>query len=180
MPMPGNIRRGSTGLPRPETNLMKTTILALLTSLFLVFQSHARLLEAWTYDALNDKATLVVVATPVEVAETSELAALPNIATVHTNGTQEPVMGNGVETRFKVLTILKGARNLKELVLHHFALASPSASRGPLLVSFKPEDKKQFLMFLQKEADGRYVAVSGQTDPQCSIIGIEQNWVLVK
>jgi len=48
-----------------------------------------------------------------------------------------------------------------------------------LLVSFKPGGKKQFLMFLQKEADGRYVAVTGQTDPQLSIIGIEQNFVMM-
>jgi hypothetical protein len=89
-------------------------------------------------------------------------------------------MGKGVETSFKVLTVLKGERDIKQLVLHHFALASAPASRGPSLVSFKPEDKKQFLMFLQKEADGRYVAVSGQTDPDSSIIGIDGNGVLVR
>jgi hypothetical protein len=133
-------------------------------------------MPAWSCDMLNGKATLVVIATPTNVVETSELAALPNIATVHTNGTQEAVMGKGVETSFKVLTVLKGERDIKQLVLHHFALASAPASRGPLLVSFKPEDKKQFLMFLQKEADGRYVAVSGQTDPLVSIVGIENNF----
>jgi hypothetical protein len=43
-----------------------------------------------------------------------------------------------------------------------------------------PEGKKQYLMFLQKEADGRYVAVSGQTDPLLSIVGIESNFVMVR
>ena len=129
---------------------------------------------------LNDKATLIVVATPTKVAETSELVALPDIETVYTNGTHEAVMGKGVETSFKVMTVLKGGRDIKQLVLHHYALASAPGVGDPLLVSFKPEGKKQFLMFLQKEADGRYVAVSGQTDPQFSVIGIEQNFVLVK
>ena len=130
---------------------------------------------------LNDKATLVVIATPTNVVETTELAAFPGIATVQTNGTQEAVMGKGVETSFKVLTVLKGDGDTKQLVLHHFALASaPARLGGPFVVSFKPEGKKQFLMFLQKEADGRYVAVSGQTDPEISVIGIDENLVLVR
>lgn len=138
-------------------------------------------MESWSYDKLNEKATLIVVVIPTKVVETSELAALPNIATVHTNGTQEAVMGKGVETSFRVLTVLKGERDIKQIVLHHFAVAPAPAGRGdPQLVSFKPEEKKQFLMFLQKEADGRYVAVSGQTDPLESIIGMESNGVSVR
>ncbi len=154
--------------------------LTLFTSLLLAFEAHARLIQGGTYDTLNDKATLIVIAVPTKVVETSELAALPNITTVYADGKREPVMGKGVETSFKVLTVLKGDRGIKQLILHHFALAAAQADRGPLLVSFKPEDKKQFLMFLQKEADGRYVAVSGQTDPQVSIVGIEQNFVTVQ
>ena len=51
-------------------------------------------------------------------------------------------------------------------MLHHFALADPKpVISGPQLVSFEPKDQKRYLMFLQSEADGRYVAVSGQTDP---------------
>lgn len=159
---------------------MKIIVLTLLTALCLAFESHARLIQGGTYDALNDKATLIVIAIPTKVVETSELAALPNIITVHSDGTREPVMGKGVETSFKVLTVLKGERDVKQFVLHHFALASAPSGDGPLLVSFRPEDKKQFLMFLQKEADGRYVAVTGQTDPQVSIIGMEQNLVSVQ
>ena len=161
-------------------HIMKT-YLTLLMALCLAIESHARLMrQAWSYDMLNDKATLVVIATPINVVETSELAALPNIATVHTNGTQEAVMGKGVETSFKVLTVLKGERDIKQLVLHHYTLASAPASCGPELVSFQPEGKKEYLLFLQKEADGRYVAVTGQTDPQFSIVGIESNFVLIR
>jgi hypothetical protein len=143
--------------------------LTLLMSLCLVLQSHARLTQALDYDIQNDKATLVVIATPTKVAETSELAALPNIETVYNDGRKEAVMGKGVETSFDVLTVLKGDRTTKTLVLHHFTLVKSPADSGPDLVSFEPKDKKRFLMFLQKEADGRYVAVCGQTDPAYSI-----------
>ena len=156
------------------------TYLILLTSLFLVYESHARLMpQSLSYDMLNDKATLIVIAIPTKVTETSELAALPNITSVYPDGRHESVMGKGVETSFKVLTVLKGERDIKQLVLHHYVLASTPGGNDPLLVSFKPQGK-EVVMFLQKEADGRYVAVSGQTDPQFSIIELEPNFVLVK
>ena len=79
-------------------------------------------------------------------------------------------MGKGVETSFEVLSVLKGERGIKTFVLHHFKLAKPGVGlNDPMLVSFKPGEKKRHLMFLQKEADGQYVAVCGQTDPGNSI-----------
>ena len=144
--------------------------LTLLMSLCLVPELHARIKQFWSYDKLTDKATLIVIATPTEVAETAELAALPDIATVHRDGTKEAVMGKGVETRFDVLTVLKEEPKPKTSVLHHFRLAKLEPMfNGPLLVAFEPKEKKRFLMFLQRDADGRYVAVSGQTDPKDAI-----------
>ncbi len=140
-----------------------------LLSLCLALESHARLMQALDYDRQNDQATLVVIATPTEVTETSEVAALPNIQTVYNDGRKEDVKGKGVETSFQILTVLKGERSTKTLVLHHFKLVEPAADNGPGLVSFEPKDKKRFLMFLRKEADGQYVAVCGQTDPINSI-----------
>ena len=146
------------------------TYLTLLMALCFAFVSHARLMQWWPYDAQMDKAALVVIATPTTVAETSELVALPNIVTVHNDGTKEDVMGKGVETSFEVLSVLKGERGTKTFVLHHFKLAKPGVDfNSPMLVSFKPGEQKRYLMFLQKEADGRYVAVCGQTDPGNSI-----------
>ena len=39
-------------------------------------------------------------------------------------------------------------------------------------MSFNPSQKKTFLLFLKRSPDGRYVAVSGQTDPNISIKAI--------
>jgi hypothetical protein len=149
--------------------------LTLLISLFITLDSQARLKQFWSYETLTDKATVVVIATPTKTEETSELAALPNIVTVRSDGTNEPVMGKGVETTFDVLTVLKGECNTNTFVLHHFKLARQEiVLNGPGLVSFDPRDKKRYLMFLQREADGRYVAVSGQTDPDDAIKEIVQ------
>jgi hypothetical protein len=153
------------------------TCLTLLLALCFAFVAHARLTLGLPYDAQMDKATLVVIATPTAVAETSELVALPNIVTVHLDGTKEDVMGKGVETSFEVLTVLKGERGTKTFVLHHFKLAKPEVGMNdPMLVSFKPGEKKRYLMFLQKEADGRYAAVCGQTDPGYSIKELVDNF----
>ena len=129
---------------------MKTTISALLTSLLFVFESHARLMQAWTYDMLNDKATLIVIATPTKVVGTPELVALPNVTSVYPDGRQKPLMGKGVETSFKVLTVLKGDRDIKQFVLHHYAPAFAPGRGDPLLVSFWPVDKKQFMMYRER------------------------------
>ncbi|HSY17206.1 MAG TPA: hypothetical protein VK815_02690 [Candidatus Acidoferrales bacterium] len=140
--------------------------LALFVALCFGLESQARLMQTWNYNMLNDKATLVVIAKATQVSPTSERAALPNIIA----GTNE-VIAAGVETSFKVLTVLKGDRNLQTFVLHHYTpIPSKELSlNGPNLVSFEPKDGKTFLLFLQQEADGRYVAVSGQTDPFWSV-----------
>ena len=66
--------------------------------------------------------------------------ALPNIQTVHNDGTKEDVIGAGVETTFEVLTVLKGERGTNALALHHFTLADPKPMiSGPQLVSFVPK-----------------------------------------
>jgi hypothetical protein len=123
-------------------------------------------MQNWSFDALNDKATLVVVASPIGVTTNSERAALPNIS-VGTNA----IIGIGVETSFQVLTVLKGERSVRTFILHHYALADSKAIMfsGPGLVAFEPKDRKCYLIFLEQEADGRYVAVSGQTDPFLSV-----------
>src|SRR5436190_17399761 len=119
--------------------------LAVLMVLFLAVGLHARIHKAWSYAELNEHATLIVIATPTKVTATSERTALPNIQTVHTDGTKEDVIGAGVETTFEVLAVLKGERGTNALVLHHFTLADPKPTfNGPQLVSFEPKDKKRY------------------------------------
>lgn len=132
-------------------------------------KTQARLMAGWSYNMLNDKAALVVIAKPFAVTNTSERAALPDIM----SGTNE-IIAAGVETSFKVLTVLKGDRSLQTFVLHHYArlpLPSNVAEIGsPELVDFASKSEKTFLLFLVPEPDGRFVAVSGQTDPFWSVI----------
>jgi hypothetical protein len=154
--------RGSAHVKRQDATHNMKAYLALLLALCFGLESQARIMTAWSYDGLNAKATFVVIATPTKVKTTTEHAALPNIRT----GTNE-IIGMGIETSFEVLTVLKGDHSVRTFVLHHYALADSKEMMmgGPGLVAFEPKDRKIYLVFLQQEADGRYVAVSGQIDP---------------
>jgi len=114
---------------------------------------------------------LIVIAAPTVVVETSERVALPNAWSVQKDGTKQEIIISGIETTFDILTVLKGENSKSTLVLHHFKLADsrPFLANGPQFVSFNPEENLRYLMFLQREPDGRYVSACGQTDPVYAI-----------
>ena len=70
---------------------------------------------------------------------------------------------------------MKGTAGDNILLRHYKEASSGISKNGPGLVSFDPKDGKQYLMFLVREKDGRYVAVSGQTDPDLSIEALQQH-----
>ena len=85
----------------------------------------------------------------------------------------------GLATKFEIKVVLKGDKTLEKLVLHHYRLAPREMPiNAPSLVSFvfayEPAQRESFLLFLRKEADGRYAPVSGQTDPaRVSVIKLQ-------
>ena len=60
------------------------------------------------------------------------------------------------------------------IVLHHYKEADGPTINGPGLVTFDPKDRKQYLMFLTRDRDGEYIAVSGQTDPDQSVEALRE------
>jgi hypothetical protein len=135
-----------------------------------LFQSHARLMSVLTYQQLFDRSDLVVIATPVsKTMDTAEKTSLPNVYLLEPEGTKHQVRATGVETSFHVCLVLKGSKDIKQLVLHHYRQDPPNKNvlNGPMLVSFDPQDqaKYSYIMFLVREEDGRYAPTGGQTDP---------------
>ena len=139
---------------------MKRSLVTLIAAV-LPLSVHADIRLPWTYARLRDEADLIAVATPSEVKATAERTPLPDTS----------LMGAGVETKFEILAVLKGDATLKSFVLHHYRDAEPEkiSVNGPLFVSFDPQQKKRFLLFLKREADGRFCAVSPQRNPTISI-----------
>jgi hypothetical protein len=128
---------------------------------------HARIIRHWSIQELFDKSDLVVIATPAATGDTREQIDLPGIKQVTPDNKTIGVPAIGVETRFRIAGVLKGDKRLKEFTLHHYREKdlSGTAFNGPNLLFFDPGEKGQFLVFLRREADGRYAPTSGQTDP---------------
>src|SRR5436190_11682875 len=137
---------------------MKATI-AVLLAVLVASLAQARLMRTWTYRELYDQADVVVIAKPTATQDTEERATLPNIA--------PDVHVVGLSTEFEISVVMKGEKDLKKTTLHHYRLVDPKQMllNGPMLASFEPNQQTRYLLFLHREADGRYSPVSGQTDP---------------
>ncbi|HWB59447.1 MAG TPA: hypothetical protein VG733_08145 [Chthoniobacteraceae bacterium] len=124
----------------------------------------ARAVATWSYQELFEKSDVVVIAYPTATNDTKE---------------QIGIIGQqamGVETRFAVSVVLKGDKTLKDFILHHYRTPDDvmHVPNGPTFVSFAPVKDPTipphtFILFLVKEADGRYAPVAGQTDSGLSV-----------
>jgi hypothetical protein len=134
-------------------------ILGLFLVLTTVGTSSARITASWTYQQMYEKADLVVIAYGVSTRDTAERMTL--------NDLEPHVPVIGVVSEFKTSLVLKGPRDIGTFQLHHYRFASAHdqlAANSPDLIRLS-EAYLPFLMFLVKEADGRYAPVTGQTDP---------------
>jgi len=138
-------------------------------SLCIVPAAYARLVGLVSYQELFDKSDLIVIASPVtKTTDTEERTYFPNISEIDKDGKQSSVAAVGVETSFNVSLVIKGDRAAKLFILHHYREANGPGLDGPAVVSFDPSDyrrRRDILLFLIKERDGRYAPYGGQTDP---------------
>jgi hypothetical protein len=111
---------------------------------------------ALTYQQMFDKADLVVIAIAYKTKDTNERNKLLDTVDVI-----------GVETEFNTELTLKGPKDVRIFLLHHYREPDDQfTSDGPALVYIPPEKHPTFLLFLVKEKDGRYAPLTGQTDPK--------------
>lgn len=154
----------------PRTFLFLTLCL-FLAPLLLGRCAQARPVPSMAYDKLTAQADVIVIATPTDVRDTQEKTTLPGLARVSRDNVSRPIPAVGIETTFEVLSVLKGNPNLKKLVLYHLRESDPQTLEAdpPGLVEFNPKEKKRFLLFLKRDPDGRYSALTGQADPMYAV-----------
>jgi hypothetical protein len=144
------------------------TYIALMLLLMLPLPSSAWISTRWTYEAMYEKADLIVVAKPVSVSQPDEATSLPDIS---------PKMRfYELKAAFVVSIALKGT-NPETLQLRYVKLANPEqfALAGPSLVQFDPAQRHSYLMFLSLDPGGSYSPVTGQTNAATAIIRLEGN-----
>ena len=133
-------------------------IIATLALLSTTFVADARAIQVLSYRQLLQMADFIVVAHPISTKDTAELTDLPHI--------DPPIAAIGLSSEFEVGIVLNGDGALKKLVVHHYRMANPERPmfNGPNLSAFDPKDSASYLLFLQREPDGRYAPMD-QTDP---------------
>jgi hypothetical protein len=115
----------------------------------------------WSYRDLEQRSDLIVIARPVEVRNLDEPVELPGSTVL------------GVETRFAVLAVLKGERETKDFILHHYRFRSDGPIWNPPdFKTFEPKACERFLLFLARRSDGQFEAVAGQMDLSNSVKGL--------
>jgi ankyrin repeat protein len=121
--------------------------------------ADARGIRMRTYDELDRMSDVIVIAKPVS----TKVTAGP-ITTLKGISPDIPVVG--LSSEFEIIVILKGDSNLKKLVVHHYQLANPDEQMGnpPVLAAFDPTESTRYLLFLQREPDGRFAPID-QIDP---------------
>jgi len=153
---------------------MRFKIFFLSSIVCLIFSAHslARIHKHWSFKELSKTSDLIVIASPFATTQfTQEKATL-------SENIYPPIPVVGVHTPFKILLTLKGKAPNKSIILHHYSYPPAGSGvisiNGPTFVWFKvkQDTQKQLLMFLKREKDRKYVAVSGQVDPSGSIFNL--------
>lgn len=123
-------------------------------------------IDTFTYEEMVAKSDLVVIARPTESRDTGERNIDRNV--------KPGVPVAGVVTECDALYVLKGPK-LKRFKLHHFREVNPPPKvahrvedvvMGPQIgIAFdQSKGSHHYLMFLIREANGRYAPFDGQTD----------------
>ena len=143
---------GSSILNESITPAMKT-FLTVILALGLTLEVQGEVLRRRSYQQMSDKADLVVIAKPLESKDTSERLLIRGY-----------INAVGVETDLEIRAVFKGDSKLRKVVLHYYRLPSdhPTMIGGPSFVYFEDKKPDLFLLFLERNADGRYSPVFGQ------------------
>lgn len=133
-------------------------LLSLLLALIIPQLLLARIVKTWTYREMLDQSDLVIIATFESTKDTGERHTLEDII--------PPIEGIGVESEFETRIVLKGDKTIRNFRLHHYRIEHPERmANGPRLIDIESGKNPTFLLFLVREADGRYAPVTSQTDP---------------
>jgi len=129
-------------------------ILAAAYVLLLPLAVQGRIVRFHSYQERTDKADLVVIAKPLETRKTGAKRVFDGIHVFE------------ALTEFELRVVFKGDNQLRKIVLRHFILPSgQTLISPPMLPAFDEKNPKSFVLFLKKDADGKYTPVFGQEDP---------------
>ena len=143
---------------------MKTTIVGCLIFGAATFTALAPWADVRSYEELDRMSDVIAVAKPVATKDTGEKTTL--------NTSMRVV---GLSTEFQVIAVLKGAASLKQLTVHHYRFANRRdyvMISAPSLAWFDPKASTHYLLFLQREPDGRYAPFNQVDSALASLLAL--------
>lgn len=151
---------------------MKTTLRIATLLVFIITigsSANARPMASWPYDKLTADADLIVIATPTSVKDTGKKTELPGgIRMTGDDNIPRPIPAIAMEATFEVLSVLKGEAKGKEFIFHYLRQDPPPTMpiiNGAGLVTFDPNKKERYLLFLRRQPEGGFSSLTGQIDP---------------
>jgi hypothetical protein len=148
-----------------RTRAMNLRIILCLAVMGFNSPAYARMVQVPDDAALLSKSDLVVIGQPIRVEALDESNAL---GWDHGLGWAQ-IKFRGVETTFKVSSVLKGTLTNDQIVLHHYSDEWGSPPTGQTFVSLTPNGTNEYLLYLIKDGTNRYAPVAGQLDADLSI-----------
>jgi len=135
--------------------------------------SEARISYAWTFEELQAKSDVVVIAQWLGTRDLNVKAVLDDV--------EPPYPVVTINSDFNVLTTFKGEVNSKTLKLRHFRtdteLLPGAVLNGPVLVAFGHDPVNVYLLFLKKDFDGMFSPTSGQIDQYVSVLMLPKQFL---
>jgi hypothetical protein len=134
------------------------TLGVIIAAFMITASAPAYLLPSFAYEDMFAKSDLVVIARPNRSRDTGKRTLDRNV--------KPAVPVAEAITDCQALYVLKGPK-LKQFKLHHYRdLTDPNrvVIGGPTGISFDIPKNHRYLMFLVREANGRFVPFAGQTD----------------
>jgi hypothetical protein len=137
----------------------------LFVLLFCFSSAEARLLPFWPHAKLKEKSDLIVIGNATETKTFNEKIELDWGHNVYLQS---------VVTTFKVHDKMKGECG-KQIEVIHYQLKTIAKGKiafidddGPTTISFPDSKDRDYVLYLKKRKDDRYLFVSGIEDPQFS------------
>lgn len=122
----------------------------------IVENTNAQQIDFLTYQGEVEQSDLVVIARPIATKETKESVIFDDLGSG-----RKGVPAIGLESTLDIQAVLKGDKTLKRFVLHHYIIGKLSKSNQAYLDQYE-----DYILFLKRESDDRYVPTDGQPFPR--------------
>ena len=134
-------------------------------------------MKDWTFENLQDKADVIVIAEPTLTTNTGIVAPINGSIVANADGSHTQIFSVAIRTQFRVLAVLKGS-TVKEFTLTLQKELPPKLPDGKLYASmcpypyraFDPSAHERYLIYLESVSTEGFDLLEGQGNLWATVI----------